>query len=74
MVNFSIIPPKVSHFNKLFHYKLQVSAPVGLMSIISMIIASQGFVSLGGIRLDWCWLFKHWQVANGGEQPFIRDV
>ena len=24
--------------------------------------------------MDRCWSFKLWQVANDGQQPFIRDV
>ena len=74
MVNFSDIPPEVSRFDKIFHHKMQASAPVGLMLMISMIITPQGFVSLRGIRLDRCLPFKLWQVANDGQQPFIRDV
>ena len=58
VINFSDIPPEVSHFDKLFHHKLQASALVGLMSMISMIISPQGFVSLGRIRLNRCWPFK----------------
>ena len=74
MVNFPDISAEVSHFNKLFHQKLQASAFVGPMPMISMIITSQGFVSLGGIRLDRCWPFKLWKVANDGQYSFIRDV
>ena len=39
-----------------------------------MIIAPQRFVSLSRIRLDGYKPFEIWQVANEGQQPFIRDI
>ena len=42
--------------------------------MISMIIASQGSVSLGWIRLDRCKPFKFWKVKNNRLLPLIRDV
>ena len=56
VVKFSDIPPKVSIFDQFFYQ--EALAPIGLMPMISMIIALQGFFYLGGIRLDWCRSFK----------------
>ena len=39
-----------------------------------MIITSNGWVSLRGVRLDWHRPFEIWKVANKGQQPLVSDI
>ena len=71
------LPQKSSEMagsNQFFYHKFEALALIGLVAMVLVVIASQGFVAL-------VWTFPHWlgpfeirEVPDNGQEPVIGDV